>query len=454
MRRSSIVAPLLLIVLGLLLLWENVGGGPSVLQVLSAQWPWILVGWGLLRLLELFLQWQQDRPVVAPGLTGGEWFLVFVMCVVGSGLYGANGRLPDFSNLPIGGPGARLLGESYEFLPESQRREAGPAPQLLVENMSGEVVVRTEPGTEIRVSGRETVRGESEDDARSAWQSRGITLDQEGDRIVLRSNLETLPPARQPRAFLEIVVPPATVLEARGRKVRFEVTGVQGSVRLDSDEGDAVLKDLGASADIRLDRSREIRASNVAGALEVRSNRGDNLDVENLQGALTASGAFSGNTRLRSVGGPVEITDRRLSFRAVAVPGEVTATRGDFLGKGVTGPLRVASEAKDIELEEFTGPAEIDIERRDARIRPNGPQLSALDIRAARGKVTLLLPAAASFQLHGTARRGEVVNRTGVELNEAVVNGRSEISGGPASAPKVTIEAARIELETAPAPRR
>ena len=53
MRRTSIVAPLLLIAIGALFLAHNLYPDLPVLDYIARFWPFLLIGWGALRLGEV-----------------------------------------------------------------------------------------------------------------------------------------------------------------------------------------------------------------------------------------------------------------------------------------------------------------------------------------------------------------------------------------------------------------
>ena len=55
MRRTSLVAPILLIALGALLLARTLYPGLQVMDYLARYWPVILIGWGMLRIVEISL---------------------------------------------------------------------------------------------------------------------------------------------------------------------------------------------------------------------------------------------------------------------------------------------------------------------------------------------------------------------------------------------------------------
>ena len=69
MRRASLVAPLLLIGIGLLFLARNVFPEMQLLDYLAKYWPLLLVVWGGLRLLEILFWAATGRPLPAHGIS-------------------------------------------------------------------------------------------------------------------------------------------------------------------------------------------------------------------------------------------------------------------------------------------------------------------------------------------------------------------------------------------------
>lgn len=63
MRRTSIIGPLILILVGALLLMANLSPQIRIMDVLAIQWPWILVGWGVIRLVELAVWSRRPEPL-------------------------------------------------------------------------------------------------------------------------------------------------------------------------------------------------------------------------------------------------------------------------------------------------------------------------------------------------------------------------------------------------------
>lgn len=444
MRRTSLIGPLILIVLGVLLLASNLSAQFRFLDVLAIHWPWILIGWGVIRLAELVVWSRRPEPLFPQGLRGGEWFLIVLICLVGSGLY--TGR--NFaSNFPFHVNGLRMFGEPHDFSIEEQKAPVGTATRLLVENLRGEVIVSGEDTQEIRVTGRESVRALSEEDAANTWKSRKVTIEQQGDLLIVRTNQEGIPSERRMASYLQIRLPRNLQVETRGRDTTYEVNQVNGNILLQADEGDARVKNAGGEVRVKLSRSNQIEVRDAKGLVEVNSARGDDVELQNIGGPVTITGSFGGNMVLRGLAKAVRIEDRRLDLRANAIPGEAIADRGNFQGDGITGPLRISSESKDIELERFTGNLELTLERGDAVIRNEEKTVYPMNIDVRRGKVVLGVRPGDAFLLEGEARKGEIENRTDLAFTVESDGRGSRIKGGKPGAPQIVVRSERLELE-------
>ena len=55
MRRRSFTGPLLLLLIGALFLWRNLHPEAPVFDLLASYWPFVLIAWGLLRLIEALI---------------------------------------------------------------------------------------------------------------------------------------------------------------------------------------------------------------------------------------------------------------------------------------------------------------------------------------------------------------------------------------------------------------
>src|SRR3954452_25320517 len=89
MRRGSVVGPLILIIIGGLFLFNNIHPGISILSTIANYWPFLLIIWDFLRLIEILFNHSRvaDPRLRQHGVSGGEWVLVVFLCIIGSGAF-------------------------------------------------------------------------------------------------------------------------------------------------------------------------------------------------------------------------------------------------------------------------------------------------------------------------------------------------------------------------------
>ncbi len=87
MRPRSIGGPIIMIAVGVIFLIDNLRPDLSLWALFGQYWPFLLIGFGVLRLAEILLSAQSSRPLLPHGLRGGEWLLAGLICVFGTGAY-------------------------------------------------------------------------------------------------------------------------------------------------------------------------------------------------------------------------------------------------------------------------------------------------------------------------------------------------------------------------------
>ena len=186
MRRGSIVGPLLLITVGVLFLLNNLNPEISLIGLIARFWPYILISGGGLRLLEIFYMAARRQPLPPSGISGGEWTAVVLLSIIGTGVYTVSERV-RWSPASLRMKGIEVFGKAYDYALEPQRVQAAGIVRVLVENAYGNArVVAGDPG-QVEVSGRKTVRAYNSDEAEKASGEVKVTVEREGDAIIIRS---------------------------------------------------------------------------------------------------------------------------------------------------------------------------------------------------------------------------------------------------------------------------
>src|SRR5689334_20936631 len=151
MRARSLAGPLILIGMGALFLWNNVRPEIPVWNLVAQYWPFFLIAWGLLQLIEIGVTAAAERPLPR-GIGAGGIVLVVLVCLIGSLMYTANHHGWRF------GPGRlEMFGEQFDY-PVNRQAAAGNARRIVFQNLRGNLRITGGDVPEIRITGRKTVR--------------------------------------------------------------------------------------------------------------------------------------------------------------------------------------------------------------------------------------------------------------------------------------------------------
>jgi DUF4097 and DUF4098 domain-containing protein YvlB len=443
MRRASITGPIILIVIGLLFLLRNFIPGLQLLDLLSQYWPYGLIAWGVLRLVEVLVWNQKGQLAARQGVTGGEWVMVVFICVVGSSLFwGIKQRNVWGNRISLGA--WELMGEAFEY-PVSGTMAAGKTPRILIDNARGNTRITGIDSEEVRVTGTKTIRAMSREDADLNDKKSDFQLVREGDTIIVRTNLDRVSTGPQMRANLEIQVPLGARVETKGRYGDIDLENVGGDVDINSENAGIRLNNVGGNVRADLRRSDIIRATNVKGNVEVKG-RGDDVEMENISGTVSVNGSYSGDLEFRKIARQLRFEGPSTNLRVERVAGTLRFAGGSMIGSDVTGPLVLRAKSKDVELSGFTDSIDLDVDRGDITLRPSGTGFGKMEAKTNAGEIELVLPTAAKFELAAKTRRGDVENDYGSPLMKKEEDRGGNLSGNVGNGPRLLLETDRGEI--------
>jgi hypothetical protein len=426
---------LLLLIIGALFLYRNLHPEMPVFDLLAQYWPFLLIGligWGLLRLVEVAF-W---RDTVRGGFTGGEIVLVILICSAGSLIWAAhhNGIRIDSRSLD-------WWGSPYDY-PVEARASAGGATRVVFENPRGNIRVTGADTKDVTVNGHKTVRAFAREDADRTNGSTSVEIVPEGDRLLIRTNQDRAPDNQQVSADLEVTVPRSMSVEARGRSGDYEIADVAGDLELASDHGDVRLTRVGGNVRLDIARSDLIRAVDMSGSRLDLQGKGSDVELENITGQVTINGSYTGTLDFKKLARQLQFEGtRNTELNVRAVPGRINMDLGEFNGTDLVGPIRLIANSRDIRIEQFTQSLELENQRGDVELHPGRLPLPSIEARNGSGRVDLVLPEKAAFQLDATAERGEALNDYGSAIQQQS-NGRSAtLKGNVGNGPSLHITA-------------
>ena len=432
MRRRSFTGPLLVLLIGALLLWRNLHPETPLFDLAARYWPFVLIGWGFLRLVEVVA----FRRYGVPSFTGGEVVLVVLICIAGSAVWQAREHGVQFH---VGG--LEMLGEQYDY-PVSANGRASGVRRVAFENPRGSIKVIGADTQEITVTGHKYIRSWTRSDADQTNTNTAVEVVAQGDRVVIRSNQERASDNQRISDDLEVVVPRGVAVEARGRSGDYEITDLTGDVELASDHGDVRLSRLAGNVRLNISRSEVIRALDVKGRMDIEGG-GSDLELENISGQVTINGGYRGTLEFKNLAKPLLLQGARSTeLRVAAVPGRISMDLGQLTASGLVGPVRLVTKSRDIKIERFTESLELDTDRGDVELAPSSP-LPSIEARSGNGRIELVLPPKAAFELTATAERGEATNNFGPPIEKDTEGRTATLKGKIGDGPSIHVVANR-----------
>lgn len=433
--RGSITGPVILILLGFLFLAHTFSPGFDLIGLISRYWPFLLIGWGVVGLLEVFLR-SSKGSVPVNGVSGGGWFIVLLVIFFGYASW-------QWSN-----PGTwwhragfdqsvAFIGDSHDFSFEQIRKQTGPAPRIVIESFRGDAKVTGTDSDEVTVSGHKSVRALDMTAAQKANRASGVEAVVEGNTIIIRCNQDRSAPHTEVSTDLEIAVPKGAVLEAIGRNGDFDISSIH-SVDLSSDNAGVKVREIAGEVKIDTRASDQVECTNVKGSVSLRG-RGEDVSLSSVAGQVSVVGDYTGTITLRAISNPVRIESMHTQFDAQGVPGNLTLERGSLEANNLVGPLKVNAKATDVTLNQFRSALDLTVEKGDVQLKPGILPLSTITVNAQSGNVSLTLPAQASFDLSASTAHGSVSNDFGAVLTTAPGNNGATLSGKIGSGPQIAI---------------
>lgn len=392
MRRGSIIGPLILIGIGVLFLLRNVWPEIPVLDYLSRYWPFLLIVWGVIRLVEILVWAMQSKPLPREGISGGEWLLVLLICLLGASAYAVHHHGDWFPRFR-GWRGVALnFGESYDYPLAPAERPCPKNCRVLIESFRGDARIMGSGDGMVSVTGRESLRSFERTDADRASKQMPLELVEDGDQIVIRTNQDRAAGRMQVSSDLNIKVPSNSSVEVRGRSGDFDIEDVSGPVRI---------------------------ASERPGVVE-----------------------------LKNIAQGVHYQDPRFTLQVGGVPGDARIAAGEFTANNIIGPAVLNARSQDVRILGFTQALQLTLQRGDIVLTP-GKAVPNMEVRTHSGNIDLMLPAGAKFDLKASTDRGEVHNEYGAPLTVNPSRRGGEIVGNVAGGPPVRLSTDRGTINVA-----
>jgi DUF4097 and DUF4098 domain-containing protein YvlB len=338
-------------------------------------------------------------------------------------------------------------GERYEY-PLSAEKASSRAPHILIEDFRGDAKINgvdSASGADIvKVTGHKTIRGVNQHQADRRNETSPLDITGNTDNVVIDLHQVQTPGSARVSATLEINVPKGSSVEIHGRNGDLEINDITGSATITSDNAGVRLKNIGGDARVDLRRSDLVHMSGVKGAVAIKG-RGSDIQLEEVGGPVSVDGSYFGTIALQKLAKPLHFTGPQSEINIESIPGQVSISGGEVSASKVTGPVHLSARSRDVQINDFTGPLDVTLERGDLSLRPGLP-LGRIQAHSRSGDIRLSLPAAAQFTLNASTNNGDISNPFGGGLTLDAKGRHSTLRGAVGGGAAIDLETQRGDI--------
>src|SRR3569833_2254291 len=112
--RGSITGPLVLILIGIIFLIHAISPDFQIGNLISSYWPYLLILWGVVAFVEVSIRFLRGAALPANGVSGGAWFLVVLVSVIGLSTFEFRHAGGWWQNIGFHG-GLEAFGQDHEY---------------------------------------------------------------------------------------------------------------------------------------------------------------------------------------------------------------------------------------------------------------------------------------------------------------------------------------------------
>ncbi len=422
--RGSLLGPVFLIAIGVIALLTTMHriNIASFWHWYGHWWPLILIAAGVVLALESLAFSSYSRIRLGSGMV----MLILLLVVFGIAAshnhvnWTAVGDQLQLDNNGI--PLSQIFGAKHEA--SEQIVHAIPAnATLVIQNPHGNITVASSDETasdgQLHLTLDKTVYGNSDSESQRKIRSLEPLITSNGSVVTIH-----MPSSDSRTANMDITLPANISLEIHAAHGDVTVNGRQAPVAINSDHGDVQLAGIAGTVHAAMHQG-DFSASNIQGDLTLNGHMED-VTLSKITGAAGLNGDFFGDVHLENLHGPVHLHSSRTAIQIAQLTGSATLDGDDLTVDNATGPVTIATAAKDVSLRRVTGEVRAQNSNGSVEVKTLDP-IGAMNIENRNGSVQVSLPADAKFSVEGTAVDGEI--HTDFNLSTQNGNDRSIVSG-------------------------
>lgn len=437
-HRGTVVGPVILIGLGFLFLMRTFSQDFSVGHVLATYWPYLLILWGALHLIEITFRFLRGSTIPVNGVSGGGWTVAVLITLVGLSAFESRRLDPWWRRTGIE-QSVELFGEPHDYEVPLVKQTAAKNPRIIFENFRGDAKISGADVTEVSVTGHKTIRTLDGSESDKADSATPVEVVREGGNIIIRCNQQKAKDQLRVTTDLQVTVPRNSTIEASGRQGDFEVTDLNGDVDIASDNAGVRIQNVAGNVHVDTRRGDIVRCRNVKGNVDVKG-RGKDVELEQISGPVTVNGHYSGVVSLRELADSAHVDGMDTELKLNRLPGQVRMEHGSLNVQNADGPVEVSGKSTDVEISGFSDSLIVQVGKGDIKLRPGKLPLAKMSVRTRSGDVDLAVPDSAKFDLEASTSHGDVENEFGEPLKQVSYgNNGSKLEGTVGGGPTLSL---------------
>ena len=435
-RRGSILAPVLLITIGVIFLLIQTGhiDHTHFWNWYAQWWPLLLVAAGVVVLLEWALDQYHMRNPKAPqyrrSFGGGVTLLVLVFVFTGIAAAHATHRQDwgwffrgmnwDQESMD------EMFGDKHE---SDQMMDVAfnEGSSLSVVNPRGDITISgTSDDGRVHIAEHKVVYAHSDSEADNKAQQLSPQLEQPALSGVGGVSI-TLPSLEGARADLVITVPASAITTVTANRGEVHIASIKGNVIATANRGDMELTGITGQVVAHVNNGHSsLTAHSIDGGLTIAGHAQD-LTLAEITGPVNISGDFFGTTHLQHINGAVRFHTSRADFQMARLDGQAEIQRdSDVSADQVMGPLVLNTRNGNVTLDRVAG--DISVTNRNGAIDLTAaPTLGNITLEDRSGSIRVTLPQDAGFSVIAATTDGNVMSD--FQLSRSTTEDNKTVSG-------------------------
>jgi DUF4097 and DUF4098 domain-containing protein YvlB len=286
-----------------------------------------------------------------------------------------------------------MLGGEHDS--DVQMDQAAPANSVVtVENPRGDVTVTPSTDGQIHLRAHEVVHTSSDRDAQKAFDAVHPEIAVSGTSVMV-----SVPQHRGSAVDLTLAVPEGSGVTVNAGHGDVSVEGLKNNADVTDQQGDVKFDGVSGDVHARM-HDGDFAAHAINGQVFLNGHAGD-VTLSEITGQATLDGEFFGDTHLEQMGGAIHFHSSRTTLDVPKLNGDLTLDSDDLTATEMSGPVRIVTRSKNIELTRAAGDIHIENSDGDVNVTAAAP-LGNVEIANRTGDVTLTVPENANFTVNAS----------------------------------------------------